>query len=215
MKKLITMLVLIVAATTALMVAPVYRVTAELTELTETVAAQLVTEQGGWQVLGSFTATGAEPTGLTDNARVAERTLSTIRAAINVGSSGDEKMVLVGPLGPGANAMRFRNIGVGDGGDHVYEIWTATLDDDNPDPDFSLRGIHTFKTGTQASSTAGYEFADTRAVTSTLASTTSWTVANPGGNLVAGAFIDLQGDNMVLIVPTTLDDDSKMLGKDY
>ncbi len=188
------------------------KATAEITAATETVAAQIVTDQGGWQVTGTFLAAGDEATDL----GVAERTLSTIRAAVNVAASGDGKIVIYGPLNAGANAIRLRNIGLAAAGDHVYHIYTASKGN-NDDCVFVKRGTLTFKTGSQASTTALYEYADLLTVTNTSASSSAWTVANPGdgSELVAEAFIDLQGDDMIVIVPTTLDDNSKLLGKFY
>ena len=194
---------------------PIYnlqRATATIVATTETVAAQLITDQGGWEVLGSFLATGDEATDL----GVAERTLSTIRAAINLAVAGDGKIIIVENLNAGANAMRFRNIGLAAAGDHVYHLYTGSLGS-NDDCAFVKRGTLTFKTGSQASTFAGYEYADLLTVTNTSSSSSSWTVANPGDGteLVAEAFIDIQGDDTLIIVPTTLDDNSKLLGKYY
>ena len=191
---------------------PVYKAAATITAVTETIAAQLITDQGGWEVLGSFDATGDEATDL----GVAERTLSTIRAAVNLDVGGDGKIIIVENLNAGANAMRFRNIGTTAAGDHVYQLYSASIGD-NDDASFVKRGTLTFKTGSQASTFSGLEYADLLTVTNTSASSTSWTVANPGDGteLVAEAFIDLQGDDTLVIVPTTLDDNSKLLGKYY
>ena len=102
--------------------------------------------------------------------------------------------------------MRFRNIGLAAAGDHVYELYTGSVGS-NDDASFVKRGTLTFKTGSQASTFATYEYADLLIVTNTSASTSFWTVANPGDGteLVAEAFIDLQGDDTLVIVPTTLD----------
>ena len=189
-----------------------HKASAAITEATETIAAQLITDQGGWEVLGSFLAAGDEATDL----GVAERTLSTIRAAINLNVSGDGKIIIVENLNAGANAMRFRNIGTTAAGDHVYQLYSGSVGD-NDDAAFVKRGTLTFKTGSQASTFTGFEYADVLAVTNTSASTAPWIVANPGDGteLVAEAFIDLQGDDTLVIVPTTLDDNSKLIGKYY
>ncbi len=188
------------------------KATAEITSVTETIAAQLVTDQGGWQVLGSFASSG----GAANDLGVTQRTLSTARAAINVGANNQDQIVIVGPLNAGANAIRLRNIGLAAAGDHVYQIYTASKGA-NDDASFVKRGTLTFKTGSQASTFAGYEYADLLTVTNTSSSSSSWTVANPGDGteLVAEAFIDIQGDDTLIIVPTTLDDNSKLLGKYY
>lgn len=211
MKKLTAMLVLIIGTTAALMVMPVYRVTAELTALTETVAAQLITEQAEWFTLGSFLSSG----GASNDLGVTQRTQSGVQSAIGAASNNQDQIVIYGPLPIAANAIRIRNIGLGAAGDHVYNIYTGASGDHNFD--YVLRGTLTFKTGSQASAILTYEFADLLTVTNTSASSTSWTVANPGdgSELVAEAFIDLQGDDMIVIVPTTLDDNSKLLGKIY
>lgn len=191
---------------------PVYKVAATITTATETIASQLITDQGGWQVLGLFGAIGDEPTDLA----VDERTLSTIRAAINFDASGDGKIIIVENMSVGANAMRFRNAGTNASADHVYQIYSGALGSDG-DCAFVKRGTLTFKTGSQASGIVGVEFADLLTVTNTSASSTPWTVANPGdgSELVAEAFIDLQGDDTLVIVPTTIDDSAALLGKFY
>ena len=204
--------IIIVVLITVASLLSLHDATATITATTETIASQLITDQGGWEVLGSFLAAGDEATDL----GVAERTLSTIRAAINLDVSGDGKIIIVENLNAGANAMRFRNIGTTAAGDHVYQLYSASIGD-NDDASFVKRGTLTFKTGSQASTFSGLEYADLLTVTNTSASSTSWTVANPGDGteLVAEAFIDLQGDNTLVIVPTTLDDNSKLLGKFY
>lgn len=211
MKSWTTWLILILSASW-IMLYPVYKAASAITAATETIAAQLITDQGGWEVLGSFLAAGDEATDL----GVAERTLSTIRAAINLAVSGDGKIIIVENLNTGANTMRFRNIGLGAAGDHVYQIYSGAKGN-NDDCAFVKRGTLTFKTGSQASTFSGLEYADLLTVTNTTASSTSWTVANPGDGteLVAECFIDLQGDDTLVIVPTTLDDNSKLLGKFY
>ena len=204
--------IIIVVLITVASLLSLHDATATITATTETIASQLITDQGGWEVLGSFLAAGDEATDL----GVAERTLSTIRAAINLDVSGDGKIIIVENLNAGANAMRFRNIGTTAAGDHVYQLYSASIGD-NDDASFVKRGTLTFKTGSQASTFSGLEYADLLTVTNTSASSTSWTVANPGDGteLVAEAFIDLQGDDTLVIVPTTLDDNSKLLGKYY
>ncbi len=178
---------------------------------TSVVASEQATVYGAWQVVGTFASSGGAATDLA----VGERTYLTILAAIAADSSNDGQIVVYSvPFG--ANAMRFRNIGLAAAGDHVYQVYTGAKGGAS-DCAFVKRGTLTFKTGSQASTTASYEYADLLTVSNTSASSSAWTVANPGdgSELVAEAFIDLQGDDMIVIVPTTLDDNSKLLGKFY
>lgn len=190
---------------------PMYKAAATIVATTETVAAQLITEQAEWFTLGSFLSAGDESNDL----GVTQRTQSGVQSAIGANANGQGKIIIYGPLPIAANAIRIRNIGLTAAGDHVYNIYTGASEDHNFV--YVLRGTLTFKTGSQASAILTYEFADLLTVTNTSASSTSWTVANPGdgSDLVAEAFIDLQGDDMIVIVPTTLDDNSKLLGKFY
>ncbi len=175
------------------------------------VGSELTTNDSGWFTIAEFASSGGAATDLA----VGERTYATIIAAI-AADAGNDGQIVVFDLPYGANAVRFRNIGLAAAGDHVYQLYSSAKFG-AADSAFVKRGTLTFKTGSQASTVTGFEFADLLTVTNTSASSASWTVANPGDGteLVAEAFIDMQGDDTLVIVPTTLDDNSKLLGKYY
>lgn len=175
------------------------------------VGSELTTNDSGWFTVAEFASSGGAATDLA----VGERTYATIVAAI-AADAGNDGQIVIFDLPYGANAVRFRNIGLAAAGDHVYQVYSSAKFG-AADSAFTKRGTLTFKTGSQASTFTGFEYADVLAVTNTSESSVSWTVANPGDGteLVAEAFIDLQGDDTLVIVPTTLDDNSKLLGKYY
>ncbi len=175
------------------------------------VGTELATSTTGWATIAEF----ASASGVATDLAVDERTYATILAAI-AADVGNDGQIVVYHLPYGANTVRFRNIGLAAAGDHVYQLYSSARHGASNSA-FSKRGTLTFKTGSQASTVSGFEFADVLAVTNTSASSTSWTVANPGDatELVAEGIIDLQGDDTLVIVPTTLDDNSKLLGKYY
>ncbi len=212
MKKILWAIIVIFSAamlSTMPMGISLHKAAATITATTETIAAQLITSQSDWEVLGTFLAVGDE----SDDLGITQRTQLGALSAIGASANGQRKIVIYGPLPIATNTMRFRNVGVADASDHVYNIYTGASGDHNFA--YSLRGTMTFKCGTQVSDIGATVFADTLVITNTTASSTSWTVVNPGNNFVAEAFIDLQGDDMIIIVPTTLDDNSKLLGKFY
>ncbi len=184
--------------------------TAEITAATVSVAAQLVTDQGGWQVLGTFLAAGDEATDFT----VTQRKHSVAAYAITVGATGHSKIVIYGPLNAGANCLRLRMVGVTDAESNVIEFYAGACGN-NDDWMYVKRGTLTWTIGTQLSATGALLLADTVVVTNDEASSSSWTAASPANNTCAEVMIDLQGDDTIMMVPTTLGGNAKLLGKFY
>ena len=210
MKRLL--LIGIISISMAIFAASIFATNATIRAIARpAVGSELTTNDSGWFTVGEFLAAGGEASDLA----VGERTYATIIAAIAAAQNGDEKIVVF-DLPYGSNGVRFRNIGLAAAGDHVYHLYSSAKFG-AADSAFVKRGTLTFKTGSQASTFSGFEYADVMAITNTSASSTSWFIANPGdgSELVAEAHIDLQGDDTLVIVPTTLDDNSKLLGKYY
>ena len=186
------------------------------------VGTRSLTASDSWVRTATFSATGAEPTALA----VTERTYLTVNAAITANANGDGKIkIIYAP--PGATAARFRFLGTTNNNANIYDVLTGCLARDpddstkllNTDCEYSLRGTLTATTGTQASITTDYEMADTLALTasSDAASTSFWTIASPGTGTetVAEALLDVQGDNIIVLVPTTLACDGIVIVKFY
>jgi len=179
------------------------------------VGSELTTPNFIWDTTASFLSAGTEATALADT----ERTYKTVAAAIAVGASGDDEIVIY-PIPYGANAMRFRAIGLTNDGTVKVDVRTGTYDSRPKDCELVLRGTLTFTMGTQASITSGYEMARAVALTalSDVASTSDWTIATAGGvESVAEAMLDLQGDDILVLVPIegSLTADAKILTKPY
>ena len=180
------------------------------------VGSELATPNFGWAVVATWTSAGTEPTALA----VTERTYKTIVAAVAAAAenAGDEE-IEVYTVPYGTNAIRIRAIGITDGHAMVFDVLTGTYDGSIEDGEMVLRGTLTFTVGTQASTTSAYFLADIVALTasSDAASTSAWTIANPatGSETAAEAMLDLQGDDTVILVPTTLASNAKVLIKPY
>jgi len=210
MKRVLFACIIVVVAV-ALFAVSIYATNAPIRAIARAaVGSELATNDSGWFVIGEF-----EEAADSDLA-VTKRTYATIVAAMTAAGDPNDANIVICDLPYGANAVRFRNVGTGAADDHVYVVYSSAKFG-AADSAFVKRGTLTFKTGSQASTFSGFEFADVLTVTTTTASSTSWVVANPGdaSELVAEAFIDLQGDDTLVIVPTTIDSDSKLLGKYY
>jgi hypothetical protein len=169
-----------------------------------------------WTVIDTTSSTGTEPTDLA----VTERTYQTVKTAQGTGASGDDEISIY-DIPKGWNAVRFRAQGITNDGDYVVEIYLGTLGDGKRDRDsttadceLAYAGKLAWVVGTQASVTATYEMADTVVVTSSDWAK-SWSSSSPTGNRVAEAWIDVMGADVIVIVPTTVDADSKLLARGF
>ena len=175
---------------------------------TSIVANEPATVHESWRVAGTF------DTAATNDLAVTERTRTLVQALITADANEDGNMVLYSvPFG--ANAIRLRVIGTTDAGDFVFNVYSGAVTGSDGNASLVKRGILTCITGTQVSETTSYEFADTMAVSSTASSVTTWSVTNPADNTCAEAVIDIQGDNILCFVPTTVDNAMKILIKYY
>lgn len=171
-------------------------------------AGALLSSQIAWNTIDATTSTGTEPTDLA----VTERTYVTVVAAIAAASSGDEE-ISYAHIPPTWNALRFRCIGITENGTATYQIYLGTRAG-GTDCELSKAGQLAFTIGTQASVTSTYELAD--AVTVTAADwAKSWGSASPGSDQCAEAAIDIMGADLLVVVPTTVTADCKLLVKGY
>lgn len=169
-----------------------------------------------WQVIDDTSETGDEPTDLS----VTERTYQTVKTIIATGASGDDE-ISVFDVPRGWNAVRFRAQGITDNGTYTVQVYFGTLGDGFKDSDstsadceLSYAGQLAWVVGTQAAVTSTYEMAD--AVTVTASDWVSvWKSASPGSERVANARIDLEGADLIVIVPTVASADSKLLVRGY
>lgn len=178
------------------------------------------TARATWVVLDTTSSTGTEPTDLA----VTERTYQTVKTAQGTGASGDDEISIF-DVPRDWNGARFRAIGITDDGTATYQIYAGTLGDSNRDTDSTTAdcelayiGQYVFTIGTQASTTATYEMADTLAVTAsdwTKPVSTSAVTSSPTGNRVAEGRVDLMGADVLVFVPTTVTADCKLLGKGF
>jgi len=175
----------------------------------EVVAAELRTNKEGWKLVGSFASAGDEPGDLASN----ERTYLGVAAAKAAGGA-DNKIVMY-EIPPQANGMRLRIVGTTENTQVVLSVWAGAKEVIEADCILSPRGTLTWTIGSQASPDNGYLVADTVVITGDDASSSEWGSASPGDNSVAEAFIDLQGDTELVIVPTVLGCDAKLYAKSY
>ena len=169
----------------------------------------LSTTQFRWDTAATWlSANGAATT-----PSVTQRTYLTVLAAIAADANNQAEIRLYN-IPSGANGMRFRAIGITDGQSLVVDVLAGSRAG-NTDCAFSLMGTLTFTIGTQLSDTATYEFADTLVVTADSGTTATWTTASPADNSVAETRIDLMGADMLVLVPTTIGVNSKLLVKWY
>ncbi len=179
---------------------------------------QLFTGSSSWVVLDATLAASTEPTDL----GTGERTYLTVVAAILADSSGDGKITIYGDdlserlEMSHSNAVRLRGIGITDGDSFTYQVYMGTLEVPGPlDCELVNVGQLVFTVGLQASITSGYEMADTLAITADSTWIADWGVDSPVSDLVAEAEIDMRGANILVLVPTAITSDCKLLGKFY
>ncbi len=207
MKRFVIFLVLAMA-TVAAAITGVYQYT---TGARMVQPGQLHTERSTWTVLLATASAGDEPNDLA----VAERTYATVIAAAEGGDSKIGVLDLRTPvIRQSWNKLRLRCIGISDGNSIVYQIYTGTLGVGGTDCALVKSAQLAFTIGTQASETATYEYADTLTITEYCTSL-SWLANSPLNNLVAEGYIDLAGDDYLVIVPTTVNCNCKLLVKGF
>ena len=172
---------------------------------------ELHTGRSAWEVMGATLAAGDEPNALA----VGERTYATVSAAAE---GGDDKIIIFDLRTKERqhwNRARFRCIGTTDGASVKYQVYFGSLGLGGTDCILAPVGELDFTIGTQASTTATYEVADTLTITPSDSWTKAWGSASPTGNLVAEGWIDIIGADIIVLVPTTVGCDAKVLGKGY
>lgn len=178
------------------------------------VGSELATPNFPWVAAATWLSAGDEATALS----TIERTYKLINTAIAADASGDGKITIY-TLPYGTNAVRIRAIGLVPNESVVLDILSGTYDGSTDDCEMVLRGTLTFVIGLQKSTATDYEIADTVSVTaaSDAASTSDWTIANPasGSETAAEALLDIQGDDRLVLVPTSLSSNAKILIKPY
>jgi hypothetical protein len=172
-----------------------------------------------WVAIDASTSAGDEPTDLA----VTERTYQTVKAAQIANVSGDGEIAIY-DVPRGWNAIRLRAQGITDGGTYTVQIYAGTLGDGKRDTDYTSAstfdcelayvGQLAWTVGTQGAVTATYEMADTLVVTES-DWTKEWTSTSPTGNRVAEATIDIMGADLIVIVPTVVSADSKLLARGF
>ena len=169
-----------------------------------------------WVEVASTLSAGDEPTDL----GVAERTYQTAKTAQIADVGGDGKIAFY-DVPRESNAIRLRAMGITGDGTYTIQVYFGTLGDGNRDTDDTLAdcelayaGQLAFVIGTQASVTATYKMADTVVATGPDWAK-SWIVSNPGQNRVAEAFIDLMGADLVVIVPTEISANAKLIARGF
>ena len=114
---------------------------------------QLHTVKDTWVILDETTSADTEPS----NLAVTVRTYQLVKAAISTAASGDDE-ISVFDVPRSWNGIRFRAIGITDGGTATYQIYAGTLGDGNLDSgstsedcDLAYIGQFAFTVGTQSS----------------------------------------------------------------
>lgn len=209
MKRLIIVaVVLVLFAAIAVAIDPVYIVNKAGLKVNP---GQLHTERALWAVFDTSTSSGDEPNDLA----VAERTYATVAAAAEGGDDEISTLDLRTAARNNWNRLRFRCTGITDGQSITYQIYLGTLGPGGTDCVLVKAAQLAFTVGTQVSTTATYEFADTLTVTEGYSWPVSWLSSSPTGNLVAEAAVDLMGADYIVAVPTTVGCNCQLLVKGY
>lgn len=167
----------------------------------------VATNQVGWKILDSTTSFGKEPNDL----EIGGRTYASILADTNEGALE----VSIVHIPPTWTNVRFRCIGVSEDSNVIYQVYAGTLAEGS-DCELAKVGQLTFVIGTQQSTITGYKMADTVTATTTEDDwVKSWATSSPANNHVAEATVDLMGEDILVLVPTTADCDCKLLGKGF
>ncbi len=178
---------------------------------------RLVTIRDVWKVANNCVSAGDEPTAL----GVDERTFQTIDAAITAAQNGDEKITFY-DVPDGANSVMFTAIGITNDDDYSVDIYSGTLGTtvskargDSIDCDMTHIGTLAFIFGLQESSTSGSLMAQSVTATSKDSTATLISKGTVDSDRTCEASIDLQGADVLVIVPTICDSDSKLLAKGF
>jgi hypothetical protein len=176
-----------------------------------------------WVAIDTTLSAGDEPTDLA----VTERTYQTVKAAQIADVGGDGKIAIY-DVPRGWNAIRLRAQGITDNGTYTVQIYAGTLGDGKRDADHTAAstfdcelayiGQFAWVIGTQGAVTATYEMADAVTVTEsdwTVDMTAAGLVRSPGGERVAEVRFDLLGADLIVIVPTVVSADSKLLARGF
>lgn len=180
---------------------------------------KLYTAKSRWIVMDSSTAADAEPTDLAADKRTYQAVKALIAAADNASTGNGEIAIFDVPNT--WNDLRVRCIGVTNDSLIVYQVYLGNLGPGNKhkdstaaDCELAYGGQLTFTIGQQSSVTSTYEFADTLAATNGDV-TAEWTFTSPLSDRIAEGKIDLQGADVIVLVPTTVACDCKLLGNGY
>ena len=176
---------------------------------TESIVAEQSTPYGRWLVVAELPEAGVEPAALTKT----ERTYKIVQALILADVGGRGK-IQVNEFDYGVNVVRFRLAGAVEEGTIINYIYSGAKDT-YPDCDLVLRGVLTWTVGGQVSILSGMNLADTLVVTSAEASTKNWIAVSPANDTCAEAFIDFQGDDIVVTVSPTVTCNAKLIMKDF
>jgi hypothetical protein len=183
----------------------------------------LITNQNTWQVLDVTTDAGSEPNDLTAAAGYGGyggRTYLAVIGDANTGAAEVNAVIIPGTW----NSARFRLVGAADAGTVTYQVYGGTLpmgsggtvNTTTANCALAYYGQLAFTVGTQLSDIAGYYFADQVTITTTNQDhPTTWSFNSTEDDRVAECRIDLLGDNLLVLVPTTCTTNCKLLGKGY
>jgi hypothetical protein len=166
----------------------------------------MVTDNRTWTAIATITSTGEEP----NDINVLERTYLTVK---DCNKGGDSKITIVRLVPNSWNEVRLRCIGITDNADVNFMVYSGTLANGTDCELVKIAKLE-FKIGTQASTIATYEMADTVTVTK-YTQVGSVSYVSPEAEYVAEVKWDLRGDDVLVIVPTAADCDAKLLAKGY
>lgn len=168
----------------------------------------LLTNQLDWETLDTTTMAGNEPNDL----GATERTYAQVIADSNTGAAE----ITVVTIPSTWNGVKFRCMGATDTNTVTYQVYVGTLMDYDTDCDLAFAGQLAWTIGGQTSLTSGYYYAESVTVTTTTSScTASWSSASPANDKIAQARIDLEGENLLVLIPTTVNCNCKLLGKGF
>lgn len=168
----------------------------------------LTTLQKEWVPFDTTTMAGVEPNDLTTD----QRTYAKVIADSN-GYAAEISVITVPETW---NGIKLRCLGTVDGNSVTYQIYIGTIEN-STDCDLAYAGQLAWTIGGQVSSTSSsYYCADTLTITSTQATNTAaWSLTSPENDRVAQAKLDLEGENIIVVVPTTANCDAILYGKGF
>lgn len=174
------------------------------------------TARDAWEVFDSTVlSAGDEPNDLA----VDERTYLTVLAAAEGGDDKILVLLLHANNRQGWNRLKFRCRGITDNGAATWQIYTGVLGrapiSGTTDCELAKVGQLAFTIGTQVSTLATYEMADTLVVTEGFSSPRAWLSASPTSEHVAEGELDVTGADVVIAVPTTIAANSQLLITGY